>query len=72
MHVTTAINQGAFVAKYFVPVSDTSCVVTQRTMVVFSVLFDVSGPAVGACSKARSSDQPRASFAVTAEESYVL
>lgn len=71
MHVTTAMNQSAVVAKNFAPASDTSCVVTQRTMIVFSVLFDVSGPC--AVVKARFfSNKHRASFAVLAEESYVL
>lgn len=35
------LGQGAAVAKYFLPVSDTSCLVTHRIMVSFFVLYDV-------------------------------
>lgn len=42
MHVTAALSQGANLAKYLLPVSDTTCVATHRLMLVLRLLFDVS------------------------------
>ena len=42
MHVTAALSQSGNVAKYLLPVSDTSCAVTYRFMLALRILFDVS------------------------------
>eukprot|EP00903_Cladosiphon_okamuranus_P019198 g17656.t1 len=42
MHVAAALAQAAGVAKYLVPVSDTSCRITGRAMVAFVLLYDAS------------------------------
>ena len=42
MHVTAGVAQAAGAAKYLLPVSDTSCLVTHRIMVMQLVLNDVS------------------------------
>lgn len=42
MHVTSTLSQSAGVAKYLLPVSDTSCVVTHRILVALLLLYDVS------------------------------
>lgn len=41
MYVLAVICQGAAVAKYILPVSDTSCLVTHRMMASFALLYDV-------------------------------
>lgn len=43
MHVTSALSQSAGAAKYLLPASDTSCIVTHRMFVAMLLLFDVSG-----------------------------
>lgn len=46
MHTMTIVSQIAGSAKYILPVSDTSCLVTHRIMVSGAVLCDVSLPEI--------------------------
>lgn len=43
MHMFAVLAQTAGVFKYSLPVSDTSCKVTNRLFIVFNVLYDVRG-----------------------------
>lgn len=46
MHVAAVIGQSAGITKYALPVSDRSCRITHRAMLVMAVVFNVR-PSVG-------------------------